>query len=98
MTKLNNQSPQITIYETPDGKIRIDVIFENNNIWLNQKLIAQLFETTTQNITQHLQQIYKDQEIDEKATCKDFLQVQKEGDREVKRTTKIYSLEAIIAV
>ncbi|NDK08807.1 cell filamentation protein Fic [Candidatus Gracilibacteria bacterium] len=89
---------QITIYETSDGKVKIGVLFEEENLWLSQKLMAELFETTPQNITLHLGNIYNEKELEEKSTCKDFLQVRKEGSREVKRNTKMYSLEAIIAV
>lgn len=89
---------QITIYETEDGKARIEVRFENENVWLMQKQIAELFDTTPQNITQHLKNIYAEGEADQTATCKDFLQVQQEGERTVKRNTSFYSLEAIIAI
>ncbi len=89
---------QITIYETSDWKVKIWVLFEEENLWLSQKLMAELFETTPQNITLHLWNIYNEKELEEKSTCKDFLQVQKEWNREVKRNTKMYSLEAIIAV
>lgn len=89
---------QIAIYQTPDGAIKIDVLFQDENLWLSQKLMAELFETTTQNITMHLKSVYTEKEIDEQSTCKEFLQVQKEWEREVERKTKIYSLEAIISV
>lgn len=92
------QDNQITIYETEDGKARIEVRFENENVWLTQKQMAELFDTTSQNITQHLKNIYTEGEADQTATCKNFLQVQQEGDRTVKRNASFYSLEAIIAV
>ncbi len=60
--------------------------------------MAELFDTTTQNVTMHLKNIYSEKELDKSATCKDFLQVQKEGNREIKRNLTFYSLEAIIAV
>ena len=69
---------QIIIYETEDGKTRVEVRFEHENVWLTQKLIAELFNTTPQNITLHLRNIYEERELDEEATCKDFLRVQKE--------------------
>jgi len=78
--------------------MNIEVLYAEENIWLSQKKMAELFSTTPQNITQHLKNIYKDGEVDQKATCKDFLQVQKEGRREVERSTSLYSLEVIIAV
>jgi hypothetical protein len=89
---------QIAFYQAPDGSVNIEVLFAEENIWLTQKKMAELFDTTPQNITQHLKNIYAEREADRAATCKDFLQVQKEGGREVKRSTSYYSLEAIIAV
>ena len=89
---------KILLYTTPQGDIRISVRFENDTFWLTQKAMAMLFDTTSQNITLHLKNIYIDNELDEIATCKDFLQVQIEGNRKVERTQKFYSLDAVIAV
>jgi hypothetical protein len=89
---------QIAFYQSPDGSVNIAVLYAEENIWLTQKKIAELFDTTPQNITQHLKNLYTESEIDESATCKDFLQVQNEGNRAIERETKMYSLEAIIAV
>ena len=89
---------QITFYQSSDGSVNIEVLYVEENIWLTQKKMAELFDTTSQNITQHLKNIYLEGEINQKGTCKDFLQVQQEGDREIKRNTAMYSLEAIIAV
>ena len=89
---------QIAFYQSPDGSVNIEVLYAEENIWLTQKKMAELFDTTPQNITQHLKNIYAKGEADQTATCKDFLQVQQEGGREVKRNTSLYSLEAIIAV
>ena len=89
---------QIAFYQSSDGSVNIEVLYAEENIWLSQKKMAELFDTTPQNITQHLGNIYSDGEVDKMATCKDFLQLQQEGTREVKRTTTMYSLEAIIAV
>ena len=89
---------QLAFYQSPDGSVNIEVLYANENIWLTQKKMAELFNTTPQNITQHLKNIVKDKEIDEVSTCKDFLQVQSEGGRNIERSVKMYSLEAIIAV
>jgi len=89
---------QIAFYQSPDGSVNIEVLYAEENIWLTQKKMAELFSTTPQNITMHLKNIYSNGEIVQTATCKDFLQVQQEGDREVKRSASFYSLEAIIAV
>jgi len=89
---------QITFYQSSDGSVNIEVLYAEENIWLTQKKMAELFNTTPQNITQHLKNIYLEGEVSQEGTCKDFLQVQQEGNREIKRNTKMYSLEAIIAV
>ncbi len=86
------------IFQTASGKVNIDVFFKDETLWLTQKKMAELFETTPQNITLHLKNIYAQGELIEEATCKEFLQVQKEGDREISRKTKYYNLNAILAV
>ena len=75
----------IVIYKQKDNTPTIDVRLENETVWLTQRLMADLFQTTPQNITLHLNNIFNEGELSEKATCKHFLQVQIEGDREVKR-------------
>src|SRR3989339_2149316 len=89
---------QIVFYKSLDGFVNIEVLFAEENIWLTQKKMADLFGTTPQNITQHLKNIFADNEVDRLSTCKDFLQVQNEGGRTIERKTKMYSLETIIAV
>ena len=88
----------ILIYQQSDGNIKIDVRLEDDTVWLTQKLMAELFHVKPQNITMHLKNIYEEGELNEKATCKDYLQVQKEGNREVHRKQKFYNLDAIISV
>jgi hypothetical protein len=83
---------------TEDGRSRIECRFEGETIWLTQALMAELFQTTPQNITLHLKAIYDEGELEESATCKEHLQVRSEGARKVCRSLKHYSLEAIIAV
>jgi len=89
---------QIAFYQSEDGRVNIEVLYAEENTWLSQKKMAELFDTTPQNITQHLKNIYFEKEVDEKATCKEFLQVQTEGSRQIERNTTMYSLEATIAV
>jgi hypothetical protein len=89
---------EITIYETEDGKVRIDVHFKDENLWLSQKLMAELFECSTDNISLHLKNIYSEGELDERATTEELSVVRQEGSRQVKRNIIFYSLEAIIAV
>jgi len=92
------ETNQITIYETEDGKARIEVRFENENVWLTQKQISELFDCSADNVSLHLKNIYAEKELKSKATTEEFSVVQKEGQREVKRNVTFYSLEAIIAV
>jgi len=89
---------EIVLYQTEDGKTRVECRFDDENIWLSQALMAALFQTTPQNITLHLRAIYDEGELVEAATCKDYLQVRPEGTRQVKRTLRYYNLEAILAV
>lgn len=89
---------QITVYQTADGKINIEVLYANENIWLPQKRMAELFGCSADNVSLHLKNIYKDGELDQSATAEDFSVVQMEGSREITRTITCYSLEAIIAV
>ncbi len=89
---------QITVYQTPDGKINIKVLYANENIWLPQKRMAELFGCSADNISLHLKNIYKEKELDELSTAEVFSVVQVEGKREVTRSVTCYSLEAIIAV
>lgn len=89
---------QIIIYKTQNGQTKLDVRLENETVWLSQKLMAELFQTTPQNITIHLKNIYEEGELAESSTCKEFLQVQKEGIRQVERNQKLYNLDAIISV
>jgi len=92
------QFPNFVIFKIDNAKVNIDVFFHEETLWLTQKQLAELFETTPQNITLHLKNIYKALELDKDATCKDFLQVQKEGNREVERNRKYYNLKVITAV
>jgi len=89
---------QIVIYQAENGNTKLDVRLDNETVWLTQKQMAELFQTTSQNITIHLKNIYEECELDEISTCKDFLQVQREGNRNVERTQKFYNLDAIISV
>ena len=89
---------QILLYTTEDGKQRIEVSLDGETVWLTQAMMAELYQTTPQNITMHLRAIYKEGELDEGATCKEYLQVQQEGNRQVSRSRKLYNLSAILAV
>ena len=89
---------EFVLYTTEDGLTRIEMRAEGGTLWLSQAAIATLFQTTPQNVTQHVKAIFAEGEADEAATCKSGLQVRQEGGREVKRTVRLYSLEVILAV
>ncbi len=89
---------EIVLYQTDDGQTRIECRFEKETLWLSQALMAELFQTTPQNITLHIKAIYEESEADEEATCKEYLQVRQEGGREVRRAVKHYNLDVILAV
>ena len=89
---------KMLIYQSDDGNIKVDVLFTDETVWLTQKRMAELFQTTPQNITLHLKNIFEEDELQEDTTCKDFLQVQQEGNRMVERKQKFYNLDAIISV
>ena len=88
----------ILMYQTEEGQTKINVRLEDETVWMTQKAIAELFQTTPQNITLHIKNIYDEMEQIEDSTCKDYLQVQIEGSREVKRKTRHYNLEMILAI
>ncbi|MEK6616998.1 MAG: virulence protein RhuM/Fic/DOC family protein, partial [Bacteroidota bacterium] len=75
-----------------------EVSFEDETVWLTQKQMAELFQTTPQNITIHFKNIFEEGELVELATCKDYLQVQMEGKRKVERKQRFYNLDAILSV
>ena len=86
------------IYVSKDGNVKVDVNIQNEDIWMSQDVMANLYDTTKQNISYHLNNIFKEKELDKSSTVKDFLTVQNEGNREVKRNIEHYNLDAIIAV
>jgi hypothetical protein len=98
MTDARPPSSELILYQTEDGRTRIQCRFEHDTLWLTQAQIAELFQTTPQNVTIHLKAIFVEGELSEAATCKDYLQVRREGGREVSRNLRHYRLEAILAV
>lgn len=95
---IRNSTAEFLIFSMQSKSKGIEVRYEDENLWLTQKMMAELFQVTPQNITLHLQSIYNEKELNEEATCKNFLQVQKEGNREVNRSIKFYNLDAVISV
>ena len=93
--KKNNQQSQIIIYQTEDGKTRVEVRFEHENVWLTQRLMAELFQTTVANINIHLKNIFQSGELVQNSVIKDFLITASD---KKKYKTKMYGLEVIVAV
>src|SRR3989339_538832 len=89
---------QIIIYITEKGETKLEVRLENETVWLTQKLMAELFQTTIPNINMHLKNIFDEGELDPNSTIKYFLIVRIEGNREVNRNIEYYNLDAIISV
>ena len=89
---------EIIIYQTEDGVTKISVTLGGDTVWLTQAQMAELFQTTPQNITLHIGNIYHEGELTPDSTCKEFLQVHSEGGREVRRKRKYYNLDVIISV
>jgi hypothetical protein len=89
---------QFLVYQTEDGKLKIDVRFEGETVWLAQQQMAELFQTTKQNISLHIQNIYEERELEREATVKESLTVQQEGSRSVRRRVELYNLDVIISV
>jgi hypothetical protein len=89
---------QIIIYQGEDGDTHIEVKFTGETVWLSQQQMAELYQTTRPNIVQHIKNIYSDGELEEEATCKNFLQVRQEGNRQVSREIPFYNLDMIISL
>jgi hypothetical protein len=89
---------QFLVYSAEDGRTKIEVRLENETVWLTQQHMADLFQTTKQNVSLHLQNIFAERELDRGATVKDSLTVQQEGGRSVQRRVEFYNLDAIISV
>ena len=92
-----NSKSEIILYQ-PDNEVRLEVRLEDETVWLTQAQMAELFQTTSQNITIHIRSIYSENELGSEATCKDSLQVRREGNRVVRRKQKMYNLDVIISV
>ncbi len=89
---------QFLVYQAEDGKLKLDVRLEDETVWLTQPHMAELFQTTQQNISQHILNIYEEEELAPESTHKKYLSVRKEGSREVKRLLDYYNLDMIISV
>ena len=94
----DDKNRQFLLYTAPDGAVRVEVIFQDETVWLTQKSLAELFGVKIPAVNKHLSNIYEDGELDREATVSILEIVQNEGGRNVKRKTEFYNLDAIIAV
>jgi len=92
------QFNDILLYTSPDGAVKIEVIYEGETFWLSQKKIAQLFGVESNTITYHLKEIYQSGELEPDPTARKFRVVQREGSRDVTRQIDFYNLDVVIAV
>lgn len=89
---------KLILFTDNDGKVSVNVRFADEDVWLTQEQLAQIYATTQQNISQHVKSIYADEELSDEATHKKFLLVRQEGSRKVKREIDHYNLDMIIAL
>ena len=89
---------EVLVYRTEDGTIRLDVRLEDETVWLTQQMMAELFQSSKQNISHHIQAIYEEGELETEATVKIYLTVRREGNRDVRRELEYYNLDMIISV
>ena len=89
---------EIIIYQTADGETRLDVRMENDSVWLTQAQMVELFNSTKQNVSLHINNIFKEGELEREATVKEYLILRQEGNRSVRRKITVYNLDVIISV
>lgn len=89
---------EIVIYQTEDGRVGLNVMFEDETVWLTQQQMAELFQTSRTNVVEHIRHIYEEGELDEVSTCRNFRQVRTEGNRQVAREIPYYNLDMIISL
>jgi hypothetical protein len=89
---------ELIVYQTEDGRVKLDVRLEDESVWLTQQMMAELYQTSKQNVSHHIQNIYEEGELQPEATVKKYLTVQQEGTRQVRRNLDYYNLDMIISV
>ncbi|OFQ16961.1 hypothetical protein HMPREF2955_11005 [Prevotella sp. HMSC073D09] len=89
---------QIVIYQSEDGQTQVDVRLGNETVWLTQAQMVELFQTTKQNVSLHVGNVFREGELEQESTVKEYLTVQNEGERKVSRKVKYYNLDVIISV
>jgi len=92
------QKGEIILYQTDNGKTKIEVRLENENVWLSQQQMAELYQSSRTNVVEHIKHIFEEGELDENSTCQKFRQVQTEGGRSVEREIPFYNLDMIISL
>lgn len=95
---MKNEQEKMLLYKPEDAEVKVDVVLKDEEIWLTQKAMAELFETTVSNINIHIKNIYEANELEQNRTIKKSFIVQSEGEREIKREVLSYNLDVIIAV
>lgn len=95
---MNRKNNKMMIYQDENGITKVDVTFSDEDVWLTQVQLAEIYDTTKQNVSQHIDNILKENELDEHRTVKDFLTVRQEGKRKVQRNIAYYNLDMIIAL
>lgn len=93
-----NENGEILLYQSENGKTNIEVKLKNENIWLSQQQMAELYQSSRSNVVEHIKHIYEENELNESSTCRKFRQVQKEGNRKVEREIPFYNLDMIISL
>lgn len=96
--KIQQSDSRFVLYQDDNGVTNVNVRFDGEDVWLSQQQIALLFDTTRENVVQHVRNIYQEAELQANRTCKNFLQVQTEGNRSVRRNIPNYNLDMIIAI
>jgi hypothetical protein len=96
--QIRNSTVEFLVFTAQGGADSIEVRYEDETIWLSQKLMAELFDVTVPTVSEHLSHIYDQGEISRMATVREFRTVQKEGSREIARSIEFYNLDAIISV
>lgn len=94
----NQPGGEILLYQTEDGKTRLEVQFHGETVWLSQAQMTELFQTTKQNVSLHIQNIYDERELERTVTVKESLTVTQEGNRRVSRSVEYYNLDVAISV
>lgn len=89
---------EFVLFQSADGKVRLECRFASDSLWLSQAAMADLYQVTPQAITQHIRAVYDEGELEQSSTCKDYLQVQTEGTRQIQRKIRHYNLGVILAV